>query len=90
MAARITDIRGHTMGMLPPIMAMARTTATADTTAHITITVMATIGLTAFITPTGDIDIRNAPEAIFYLRWRSAARAIVHFGCVSSETPGLA
>ena len=30
----------------------------------------------------------NAPGAVFFLCWRSAARAAVHFGCVPSKTPG--
>ena len=75
MVARITDIRGRTTGMLPPITATARTTATAHTivpttaiapTARITAIAMAIIGLSAFITATttGDIgDIAKADSA---------------------------
>ena len=32
--------------------------------------------------------VTNAPAAIFFLRWRLAARDVVHPECVSSETSG--
>jgi hypothetical protein len=36
-------------------------------------------------TPEGSDGVTNAPRTIFFLCWRSIARAAVYFGCISAE-----